>query len=148
MDSSRSFWIQNSLSEQYLVTEIHRSEVTKPRNRKKIFRNITANILLHMCMFIPITHKCAHTFLAKNFLVITYPFISLCVRFHKDLSFCCGVILFLVNLWNFVNLLKDMFSISWSSNLSFPYVNNQILLWGRSVFKTSGRNLSFQQYNH
>ena len=81
-------WLQRFVNLKLLNQEIE----------QMFFRKFTANILLDMCMFITITHKCVHTFLAKKFLVITYPFMRFCVRFHKDQSFCCGVILLLVTL--------------------------------------------------
>ena len=43
-----------------------------------------------------------------------------------------------------IDFLKRMFFFSWFSNFSFTYLNNQLSLRGHSVFKTSGRNPSFQ----
>ena len=53
-------------SEQYLVTEIGKAEVTDPRNGKVIFRKITTNILLPMCMFMTMERMFVHIVLAKN----------------------------------------------------------------------------------
>ena len=62
-------------SEQYLViTEICKAKVTDPRNGKVIFRKFTANILLHVCMFMTIEGMFVYIALAKMLLVITYPF--------------------------------------------------------------------------
>ena len=114
-------------SKRDLVTEICKPEVTEPRNGKVIFKKFIVNILMHVCMFMTIECKFVKKVPAK-----------------KDLSFCSTS----SNLVNLCKLPKKMFSISWSSNFSFTYLSYQILLRGRSTFKTTGRNPSFQQYNH
>ena len=69
-----------------MVTEICKAEVTEPRNGKVIFKKFTTNILLHVCMFMTMDRMFVHIVLAKN--VITYPFMSSCLRIqgHPVLS--------------------------------------------------------------
>ena len=52
-----------------------------------IFKKCTANLLSHVCMFMTSARICVLNILSK-FSCVTYPFISLSIRFHKDSSFC------------------------------------------------------------
>ena len=133
-----------TISEQYLVTEICKSEVTDPRNGKVIFRKFTANILLHVCMFLTIGGMFVYIVLAKNIIGDHLSFYEIMFKISNRSEFLYRTYSTFSNLVNLCKYPKKYVFRCWFCNFSFTYLSNQILLRGRSAFKSTWRKPSFQ----